>query len=131
MVNKQNMLLWVEALESGRFRQGRERLKRVTLGAYEYCCLGVACEVAMDNGAPVVETLIDGSIKFNGSIGYLPEEVQDWLGVDDEDPALDSRTSAAQANDGKGMRFTEIAALVRQSYGLGPKQGDPVVGQAE
>lgn len=124
MVNKENLLLWVQALESGQFRQGRERLKRAGLGAYEYCCLGVACELAMANGAPVLETFIDDTIRFNDEIGYLPEAVQDWLGIPDEDPALDGHVSAAQANDGRGMSFIEIAALVREFYGLGPEGED-------
>lgn len=131
MANKANLLLWVQALESGRFHQGRERLKHVSLGAYKYCCLGVACEVAIANGVAVTERVREtGAIEFDGKIGYLPEEVQDWLGIPGEDPALDSEITAAQANDGKNMSFIEIAALVRQSYGLGPK-GEDVADAAE
>lgn len=37
---------WVEALRSGRYRQGKQRLKLTDAGGnISYCCLGVACDI--------------------------------------------------------------------------------------
>jgi hypothetical protein len=37
---------WLKALRSGEYKQGRSRLKKKTDTGFEFCCLGVACEVA-------------------------------------------------------------------------------------
>lgn len=46
---------WVEALRSGKYRQGREALRtRVVeegqIKGYVYCCLGVLCDLIEPNG---------------------------------------------------------------------------------
>lgn len=38
---------WVEALRSGKYQQGRNRLK----SGESYCCLGVLCDVLTKDGA--------------------------------------------------------------------------------
>lgn len=37
---------WIAALRSGKFIQGEGSLKKKNNGQFEYCCLGVAAEVA-------------------------------------------------------------------------------------
>jgi hypothetical protein len=49
-----NAKKWVTALRSGRFKQGRSVLNQ---GDRALCCLGVACEVAIEAGVPVKKTL--------------------------------------------------------------------------
>lgn len=41
-MDKELKAKWVEALRSGKYKQGRSRLKH----AGRHCCLGVLCEVA-------------------------------------------------------------------------------------
>jgi len=57
---------WIEALRSGKYKQGHDYLKQATAEGIEYCCLGVAREVlgvpaAMEVGAESEsETFLDG-----------------------------------------------------------------------
>lgn len=85
MLNRENALKWVAALRSGDYEQTQGGL-RDTLG---YCCLGVACEVAIQSGVQIEvteppELVPQVSWKYNGMSGTLPLVVMDWLGVDDE-----------------------------------------------
>lgn len=41
-MDKELAVKWIEALRSGKYKQGRSRLKH----AGRHCCLGVLCEVA-------------------------------------------------------------------------------------
>lgn len=72
-----NRALWVAALRSGKYKQGKQLLNRDG----EYCCLGVACEVAMEHGLALDKVVDMGSTFYNGSSGVAPQELQDWLGL--------------------------------------------------
>ena len=55
-VNKDRVELLCQALESGRYIQCRNRLRRTPLGLvqrWSYCALGVAIDVAVKNGLQV------------------------------------------------------------------------------
>ena len=99
-VNVENMRLWIEALRSGEYTQtkginyraepfeGDDDLGPQPVG---YCCLGVACEVAVRNGLVFMDN-VEGEPSDDQhwwrSSGDLPFEVRDWLGVDDENPRI-------------------------------------------
>lgn len=135
--NKENMLLWVQGLRSGRFPQGRGHLKGLTQGpidadgnrqpdTLDYCCLGVACEVAMENGvkmAIVAYGLNPIDYGFNGTSTSLPDLVAQWLGLGYEtNPVIvDSDglfVRAIRANDNLRWRFVHIADHLVRTYGL-------------
>lgn len=44
-MNKIVKAQWIKALRSGRYAQGRYKLRRTRLGKAQYCCLGVLCRV--------------------------------------------------------------------------------------
>lgn len=69
----------VEALRSGRFKQTVNALCRVDVG---HCCLGVACEVAIEDGLELERFQIEGDplVSFGGLTGSLPKSVRDWYG---------------------------------------------------
>ena len=81
-----NARKWVEALRSGRYKQGRNRLRT----EYGYCCLGVACEVyRRETGGGIWE---EGTLDFHIFDGtgrrvvekvVLPDAVSKWLGLVD------------------------------------------------
>jgi hypothetical protein len=123
--------VWVAALRSGEYKQGRNRLRNED---DTFCCLGVACDLAIkaglenlqwggpntaDPGGWVrsyrIEILDDLGMRFGGTM-YLPTLVRDWLGLQHqagEFEELETGTvkSLAALND-KGYTFEEIADLI-------------------
>lgn len=122
--NRANILLWVQALESGKFQQGHTVLKsrRVDGDHWRYCCLGVACELAIEHGVQVQTAMVPyGSVThvaFDGQHGFLPQSVVDWLGVDHPNPLvrLGDWVTAVEANDRRRFTFLEIARCLRATY---------------
>jgi hypothetical protein len=109
-----NAKLWVAALRSGKYPQGRNCLS----DGINLCCLGVACEVAIENGTPVTKkpSPTGQYVFYDGSIGILPDSVRDWLG-------LTTRSGQYLAKDGKyadltvgnddlRLTFSEIADII-------------------
>lgn len=95
---------WVEALRSGKYKQGRGRL--ATPEGY-YCCLGVLCEISPVKG------VVDGyGVYYDGYGHHLPPRVQEWAGLSSENPTL-VRQQAATLND-TGYSFLEIADLIEE-----------------
>jgi hypothetical protein len=65
---------WVAALRSGEYRQGDGHLRM----GDRLCCLGVLCELAVEDGVVNGVQLSDGLWEYNGSAGWLPPAVVDW-----------------------------------------------------
>lgn len=64
---------WVAALRSGDYDQTTGQLANEA--RTRFCCLGVACEVAIKHG--VIET-------YTPQAMGLPHEVNNWLGLEDQ-----------------------------------------------
>ena len=87
---------WVTALRSGKYEQGKGRLKN---GLGEYCCIGIFCEV---NNIPYNETsMLD---QRGDEIGYKP--LQDFIG-----PKTDILW---RKNDTNNESFSEIADYIEK-----------------
>lgn len=126
MVNKANMLLWVRALQSDRFAQGKGALKMTRMGSTTYCCLGVACEIARENGVILRERTDElGSIWFDERHGVLPKTVLEWLGLDAANPFITESLDAVSANDDEpgNMSFREIGQHLIDYYKLEQPDG--------
>lgn len=107
--------LWLTALRSGKYTQGRRRLKRTYAdGHKEHCCLGVLCEIASAVGIATERTEIDildansvvsfyqsGNVK--STIGMPSTKILNWAGLDAHDAM-----ALADKND-SGRTFSEIA----------------------
>lgn len=138
--DKEHIRLLVDTLRSDRFQQGREHLKliaRRTLDGEkrtQHCCLGVACEIAIEHGLSLtVDQSYNGRISFDGETGYLPNKVQDWYGLP-ANPYLEAPMPkfrwyrlfwqkkqappivATEANDDLGLSFLEIADAFERTY---------------
>lgn len=121
MVNRGNMLKWVEALESGEYTQGPGYLHNPADDTW--CCLGVACDVAAKAGVNLGwETVTDNIERFGTAIYFLPLLVQEWLGMADpadggaaRNPSLSGR-GATWWNDEAHLSFEGIAQLIRNEY---------------
>lgn len=139
-VNKHNMLLWYRGLKSGQYEQTTNRLAQVVGDKVSYCCLGVACEVAIANGLQLDKKISGEAIFYSDrdqwTGGGLPWEVQQWLGVEETAPVIApdyapdlidpcvldgckcTAVSAARANDSLGWTFDQIADAIYEFYGL-------------
>lgn len=91
MANQDVIRRWVDALRSGKYKQGEGALVTVEFPEdggerKEYhCCLGVLCELAAEAG---VATRSESSVKahggwvtFNGETGMPDYKVMEWAGV--------------------------------------------------
>lgn len=136
-MNRANMLKWVEALESGKYTQGRSRLRQPD---GSLCCLGVACEAAIENGVELIRCGDDypdyawkgylykqGASVLDSEEGELPEPVMEWLGLGSSNPVIaygepdeaeEGEILATEANDQLNWSFKRIATAVRKHYGL-------------
>ena len=100
---------WIAALESDKYKQTKSML----VNSYGHCCLGVLCELAVEDGIiekieeqevdiiyddddfEVDEKLVfdfDGNPVMNYSFDHenevLPKKVQEWAGLNNCDPLL-------------------------------------------
>ena len=112
--------LWLEALRSGKFRQGRRRLKvMLPDGRFEYCCLGVLCEIAKPYLLDMWEKEEKEDvhfIRFYGVFsGTLSPQVMDWAGMENDLGTRKGGPLLAYLNDG-GWSFEEIARVIELEW---------------
>lgn len=109
-MNKRIKAKWLEALRSGKYKQGRERLRDVNKGTatYEYCCLGVLADcAAMDWDQRFAN--VDDEVMPLCEMDLLPTNVADRrYGLD-----LVAQKELAEMND-EGATFTVIADWIEQ-----------------
>lgn len=130
---KQRIKWWIEALESGYYKQGQNFLLTLTpSGRTLYCCLGVACEIysASVGGfwkGDYKRTLINvhpefvadySSEIFGGEFevendSLPPEIVREWFGM-----SSDVQRLMADAND-NGVGFAAISQALRNMLTTG------------
>jgi len=136
MPNLERLEMFIQALESGEYKQGKERLTKILPdGTKEHCCLGVMCEVAIANGLEIETIAV--SVGFEGEKNvlygetgrrdFLPKEVQRWYGVNTNnfmipvpcgDENCNSTHSATYANDMFGSDFQAIANGFRTLFNI-------------
>lgn len=119
--NKARLRLWVEQLRSGTYRQGSNVLagKWPLDDEFRYCCLGVACEVAVRHGAEVVVERDKGLKTYDGQQLLLPASVVEWFGLEHNNPYLrPDYSSASNLNDNFMLSFNEIADAIEQTFDL-------------
>lgn len=134
---------WVDALRSGEYEQGRNRLAQQTQdGRVEYCCLGVLCELAVKDGVippktPYDRVLDSGIFAYEGiATAMPPAAIESWAGIPDESDDSRYRVSVTpevatqleanyldpeyghfpELNDDLGLTFDEIADLIELTY---------------
>ena len=101
---------WIAALRSGEYKQGRKHLNNN--GAY--CCLGVLCEVYLENcDEPKIEKRAevgyDNLVFYGGWSASLPPEVHVWSGLSNLSPA-----HLIYLNDTAKKSFAEIADYIEE-----------------
>jgi len=103
---------WLEALESGEYVQGQERL--VNLDNDTYCCLGVAAKVMGEldeygyvHGEPDCDC---GECTGASIETALTAKQEDMLGISDGEAE-----AFVHMNDTHGFTFVQIAEVIRDS----------------
>lgn len=120
-VNREHVQLLVDALRSGEYPQFRGALHKINDG---FCCLGVACEVAIKHGLVVTKGQLDGSsdyITYDNDSACLPRSVVEWYGFEVANPWLITDDfafpmAAAVVNDSMNKTFNEIADLFEGTF---------------
>lgn len=111
---------WVDALRSGKYKQGIQNLNLEE----EYCCLGVLCDLVKDKLGVEWQLIENGAYGFLGDTAFLPPSVQDFCGLQESDPHIEltpelqtkydsTDISLSYLND-SGANFDEIADLIEQ-----------------
>lgn len=103
-----NAKKWVAALRSGNYRQTQGNLHDDA----GYCCLGVACEVALKAGLALdVSRSNDCLTGYDGHYCLLPNSVKAWLGLRTCTGSIDA-VSLTDRNDTDRWSFSQIADLI-------------------
>ncbi len=105
---------WLDALKSGKYRQGKRVLaRRLPNKKVEYCCLGVACVVGNENGVKSKKTCCSTEkvIAFDNMTGCLPPNIQKALKMRDHIGVVSETQSLAYMND-SGKTHKEIAEYI-------------------
>lgn len=100
----QNRREWIDALNSGYYRQGNGYLKRGKGYKIKYCCFGVLCEINTDK---LEQVKLGEFFSFNGSGSEPPEFIVELVGLDTEQMKLLMRL-----NDDHEVPFHEIASVI-------------------
>lgn len=109
-MNKEIATRWTAALRSGRYEQGRGLLS----ANGKFCCLGVLCEIAVDDGIITKEEgddYVDYGPEGDGLV--LPSIVMKWAGMWSGTGARPGTCSALTTlNDEEEWTFAQIADCI-------------------
>lgn len=123
--NKARLL--TAALRSGEFPQTKTALCRLTAEAdpdrpIGFCCLGVACELALRNGVEMATEVRSGLKFYNTQSGFMPQQVMEFFDFYSRKGAtrngsqvVGHHASLASAND-SDVSFADIADYIDANY---------------
>lgn len=121
-MNKNIKDRWLSKLRSGTYGQTTGQLGVRTLdGQDSYCCLGILCEVAVEDGILKRNVSGTGSIVYSSPDGFesqtmvLPEKVVTWAGLGDENPNVDV-TGFNITIDGEDREASSLSELNDYAY---------------
>lgn len=127
---------WTKELESGRYRQVTDALKRSRgKKAYGYCCLGVLCDIYVRETGKATWEAVDFdseqktfSSEKDKEDSVLPQEVKMWAGMKSDNGQFSTAIqvgppeerleceSLVVTNDDFKMSFKEISKIIRKNY---------------
>lgn len=125
---------WVKALRSGKYKQAKRRLvqvKRTPVLNREkrsYCCLGVLCEIAVqDNiiGPATPYAIHGGDYAYSNHETFPPPQVKEWSGFDVNSLRfeIDNESySIVGLNDDLEWSFDQIADLIEAQVPVDEEQ---------
>lgn len=124
----QAQLKWLEALESGEYKQTRKgelctviRDKNQEIKDYKYCCLGLASELFCKNSDVEIE---ECGVSYHGEYAFAPDDVAKKLKLNDGRGTINKEnlskkvdwdeSELAELND-NGWTFKRIAKFIRNN----------------
>lgn len=117
-LNKRVKKLWVDALRSGDYKQGKYVLRDI---GNSFCCLGVLCnihamehpEIAARESLRPIE--ICGIYKYINSTTYPPLEVSEWASLlDNLVVEINGKVCGLPRHNDEGATFLEIANAIEE-----------------
>ena len=107
------MTEWTRRLESGDYLQGRGKLQEQD----RYCCLGVLCEIAVEQGVIQQPRFVGGVVTYGYyNTSVLPDSVAHWAGITPEgrlSQSIETWEDLTELNDNAGYSFKQIAEVIR------------------
>jgi hypothetical protein len=107
---------WIAKLLSGEFQQGRGTLRS---SDNKFCCLGVLCELAVENGIIPKPTLNESSSQFeygaSFATGLPPYEVVIWAQLGERNPSTKSTGHSFAFQNDHGSSFADIAKMIEET----------------
>lgn len=115
---------WVKRLRSGQYKKGKLRLRTPVdtmhvqgMAEPNYCCLGVLCEIAVEQGIITYDGhTYNSSDSSNNSL--LPSVVVNWAGLKSESPFVvtpENESIALVSLNDNGRSFSEIADYIENA----------------
>ena len=104
---------WTTRLRSGDYQQGKSALRKRGEDSDSFCCLGVLCEIAVEDGQvhrPEQPEVVGWHYNYNGEGGLLPVELEAWSGIGECE-----RQELMYMNDTGGKTFPEIADWIEEN----------------
>lgn len=98
---------WVAKLRSGKYEQGKGRLRSK---GNQYCCLGVLCEIGVEDDMIGPPILADGEYSYNRNFAFLPNALVEEYGLSTQDTI-----TLMGMNDEQNMSFSQIAQYIEQN----------------
>ena len=108
-LKRKSVQLWLEALRSGKYKQGKLYLKKDN----KYCCLGVACDLYNKTHKVKVDFVNYTSNIQQPNTG-LPPVVLKWLGLNCPEGRFKNNHYLSREND-SGASFNKIADLIENN----------------
>lgn len=132
---------WVDALRSGQYEQVQGALRKehdeflsdTPQGPVGYCCLGVACEIAVSHGYAHRDGVQYSTLASDdATTTMLPWRLANWLELD-ADPEVKvlsdkgvRRVTLSILNDEWGYEFDQIADVIEKTW-VTAKDREPVL----
>ncbi len=120
---------WLPALRGGGYEQGTGALRQYDA----YCCLGVACDLLLQDGIITTPWNTDPAydskyyrVGADDHVENLPQEAATFLGIPHtglrvQNPSTGDHSSLMVANDGWKLDFIQIADAIERAL----DQGEP------
>ncbi len=124
-MNRRIKNLWIKALESGKYKQGKNRLRTDD----KFCCLGVLCDIYRKETGKgewrgnIKKVFAPDKESDDSTEGELPCIVSDWAKLESENPRIEfggDIASISNLNDGRRQdkipvhSFKEIAKVIKK-----------------